>query len=81
MADYDPLRDHLRESKARELILKFAEIAAIIGKVLPKSADRAQFWANVEAEGQRSPANKAVRQAGYKSFLIAGLDRVRFVRD
>jgi hypothetical protein len=80
MAQYDPLRDYLVQSGARELTLKFKEISAIIGKELPKGRDRGQFWANDKAESRRSAVNQAVSEAGYRSFLLTGLDRVRFVR-
>ena len=52
MSIYDPLRDYLKSQKFRELELTFAQIEQIIGRSLPRSADRPQWWANQVAPGR-----------------------------
>ena len=78
MGIYDPLRDHLRNQRIRELMLTFSEIENVIGRRLPKSANRPQWWAN-QVDGVR-PQRDAWRNAGYEAFLIKGADKVRFCR-
>ena len=78
MGIYDPLRDHLRKQRLQEFELKFSEIENIIGRHLPKSAARPQWWAN-QKDGMR-PQRDSWRDAGYDAFLIKGGERVRFCR-
>lgn len=80
MSKYGGLTYRLAKERLREIILTFKEIEALIGVALPKSARRPQFWANTSNPEQARPGNKAARQAGYQSFLVAGHDKVRFVR-
>jgi len=51
MSIYDPLRDYLKRHEFRELELSFPKIEEIIGRPLPRSADRPQWWANTIAPG------------------------------
>lgn len=78
MGVYDPLRDYLQGQRLSELELTFAEIEGLLGRSLPASAVRPQWWAN-QIDGAR-PQRDAWRSAGYDAFLIKGQDRVRFVR-
>lgn len=78
MGIYDPLRDHLRRQRLREIEMTFAEIENLTGRSLPKSAEHPQWWAN-QKNGTR-PQRDAWRDAGYEAFLIKGRDRVRFAR-
>jgi hypothetical protein len=78
MGIYDPLRDHLNKQRTKEFILTFLEIENVIGRHLPKSADRPQWWAN-QTDGVR-PQRDAWRDAGYEAFLIKGSDKVRFCK-
>lgn len=79
MGKYDPLRDYLRRQKGDEFELTFADIERRLGAMLPKSANRPQWWANVADSG--SPVQRdAWRAAGLDAFLIPGEDRVRFRR-
>lgn len=80
MAKYDPLRDYLRKQTVRDIELSFAEIERLIGGMLPNSAARPQWWANVQDPKTNHVQRKAWRDAGYDAFLIAGRDRVRFTR-
>lgn len=45
MGKYDPLRDYLRRQRAQEFELTFGEIERRLGAMLPKGAERAQWWA------------------------------------
>jgi hypothetical protein len=76
MSVYDPLREHLARFQFRELELSFAEIEGIIGRPLPRSAERPQWWANQVGSGH--PQREAWRAAGFDAFLIAGLRKVKF---
>ena len=80
MAKYDPLRDHLKRQRVADFELTFAEIERIIGCMLPNSAARPQWWANVKDPDTTHVQRNAWRDAGYDAFLIAGRDRVRFER-
>jgi hypothetical protein len=66
MSIYDPLRDFLKQQKFREIELSFARIEQIIGRRLPRSAER--------------PQREAWRAAGSDAFLIAGSRKVQFRR-
>ena len=76
MSIYDPLCDHLKTQKLNEFFLSFTEIEKVLGRSLPKSAVRPQWWAN-QIDGIR-PQRDAWRDAGYEAFLIKGADKVRF---
>jgi hypothetical protein len=78
MGIYDPLREHLQKQRLREFILTFSEFENIIGRHLPKSADRPQRWAN-QKDGVR-PQRDAWKNAGYEAFLIKDEDKVRFCK-
>jgi hypothetical protein len=78
MSIYDALRDYLRRVVFREIVLTFHEIEKIIGRPLPRSAERPQWWANQTA-GER-PQREAWRAAGFDAFLIKDARRVRFCR-
>lgn len=80
MAKYDPLRDYLRRQKLDEFELTFAEMERRIGYMLPRSAERPQWWANSSAPDTTHVQRKAWRDAGFDAFLITGADRVRFQR-
>jgi hypothetical protein len=78
MSIYDSLRDYLKRVEYQEIELAFPEIEEIIGRLLPKSAERPQWWANTEATGHTQ--RESWRAAGFDAFLIAGARRVKFRR-
>lgn len=78
MSRYDPLRDFLRAQKTSEFELTFNEIERIIGAPLPPSADRPQWWANVQNPNSTHTQREAWRAAGFDAFLIRGSDKVKF---
>lgn len=80
MAKYDPLSGYLRRQRAMEFELTFTEIERIIGAMLPNSAGRPQWWANVTDPDTAHVQRLAWRAAGYEAFLVVGKDRVRFKR-
>lgn len=80
MGKYDPLSGHLRRQTLREFEMSFEEIERVLGAMLPKSANRPQWWANVSDPKTSHVQREAWRSAGYDAFLIAGSDRVRFRR-
>lgn len=78
MGKYDPLRDYLRRQRSERFEMTFVEIERKIGYMLPKSASRPQWWANVSDPRTTHVQRKAWGDAGYDAFLIAGADKVRF---
>ena len=80
MGKYDPLRDYLKRQKAHEFELTFVEIERKLGAMLPNSASRPQWWANVTDAATTHVQREAWRAAGFNAFFIAGKDRVRFSR-
>ncbi|NRQ13436.1 hypothetical protein [Ensifer sesbaniae] len=81
MSKYEGLTLQLARERLREIILSFGEIEVAIGDQLPKSARLPQFWENPKNPKHIQGVKKAVREAAFKSFLLAGQDKVRFVRD
>ena len=79
MAKYDPLRGHLRRSKASVLEMSFADIERVVGAMLPNSAAFPQWWEN-ESSARGHVQCRAWRDAGYDAFLLKGKDRVVFQR-
>jgi hypothetical protein len=80
VAKYDPLCGYLRRQRASEFELTFAEIERVIGALLPHSAQRPQWWANVADPQTTHVQRRAWGEAGYDAFLVLGKDRVRFKR-
>ena len=77
MSKYDPLRDHLMLHRDREFQVTFREIEKALGSKLPVSADRPQWWANIQ-DDSTDVQREAWRAAGYDAFLIVGSDKVQF---
>lgn len=80
MGKYDALSGHLRRQTADEFDMTFTEIERVIGAMLPKSAARPQWWANVTDPDTTHVQRLAWGDAGFDAFLIAGDERVRFKR-
>ncbi len=80
MAKYDPLRRFLRRSTRIEVQMSFADIERMIGAMLPKSAQRPQWWANETDISGRHVQTKAWLEAGYEAFPVAGAEKVTFKR-
>ena len=80
MPKYDPLKRLLRRQKTDEVLLSFREIECAIGTLLPKSADRSQWWANEVDPMGRHVQCSAWLDVGFEAYLIKGTDKVRFQR-
>ncbi len=80
MAKYDPLNGYLRRQRAVELELTFPEIERIIGAMLPRSAEQAQWWADIDDLNGTQVQRRAWGEAGFDASLVVGKDRVRFTR-
>ncbi|MBW6425510.1 hypothetical protein KX729_29280 [Rhizobium sp. XQZ8] len=80
MTRYRGLTRWLAETKPTEVILTFEEIEQEIGFLLPKSAQLPQFWENPSNRMHISGVKRAVREAGFQSFLLEGQGKVRFIR-
>ncbi|WEZ83527.1 hypothetical protein P6U16_01325 [Rhizobium sp. 32-5/1] len=81
MGKYEGLTHRLQKEVLGEIVLSFADIEAISGVRLPGSAQLPQYWENPSKAEHILGMKKAVRSAGFRSFLLAGQDKVRFVRD
>lgn len=80
MAKYDPLRRFLKRSARSEVKMTFADVERVIGGMLPKSAQRPQWWANETDPLSRHVQSKAWLEAGFEAFLLPGADQVIFRR-
>lgn len=80
MGKYDALCGHLRRQTSDEFEVTFRDIELVIGAMLPKSAERPQWWANLADPNTTHIQRLAWGSAGFDAFLIAGADRVRFKR-
>ncbi|HEY2750140.1 DUF7662 domain-containing protein [Phenylobacterium sp.] len=80
MAKYDPLHGHLRRQKTATYEMTFPDVERIIAGLLPKSAQRSEWWANETDPQTRYVQCRAWLDAGYNAFLIKGAERVRFER-
>lgn len=78
MGKFSPLADYCSRQSLREFEMPFHKIETIIGSKLPASAHQPQYWANV-VDGT-GPVRTAMKDTGYKTFLVAGSKRVRFER-
>ena len=78
MAKFDALAEYCRQQKLKEFELPFHKIEAIIGSKLPDSAQRPQYWANVQSGS--GPVRTAMKGTPYETFLVSGSKRVRFER-
>lgn len=80
MAKYDPLRQHLRRQKAARYEMTFRDIERVLTGLLPKSAQRPEWWANEVSPDTRHVQCRAWLDAGYNAVLIKGAECVRFER-
>jgi hypothetical protein len=80
MNKYDPLREFLRRQDRAELDLSFEDVEAIIGRVLPPSADSPRWWSNVRHAAMPHVQRRAWHDAGYRAFPRVGQERVVFRR-
>lgn len=79
MPKYDPLQQHLKRQRLEQVVMSFRDIERVIGAMLPKSAERPQWWANERSVGSRHVHCAAWLDAGYEAFLGRG-ERVTFRR-
>jgi len=80
MAKYDPLHGHLRRQKTALYEMTFGDVERIISSLLPKSAQRPEWWANETNPDTRHVQCRAWLDAGYNAFLVKGAEKVRFER-
>jgi hypothetical protein len=80
MAKYDPLFAHLKRQTMATYEMNFRDIERLLNLLLPKSAQRPEWWANETNPHTRHVQCKAWLAAGYHAFLQKGEERVRFER-
>lgn len=81
LGKYDPLAGHLRRQKSERYEMSFGDIERVIAGLLPNSAQRPEWWANEASPESRHVQCRAWLSAGFKAYLLAGKDRVRFERN
>ncbi|SJM62665.1 hypothetical protein FM111_09030 [Brevundimonas diminuta 3F5N] len=60
--------------------MTFRDLELVLRAMLPRSAERPQWWANENNETTRHVQSRAWLSAGYDAVLVKGQERVRFVR-
>jgi hypothetical protein len=78
VSDYDPLRDYLARQKLPELVLSFEQIETIIGRALPRAAQRASWWDSLRSPHEKMPQREACLAAGFVATRMPGATSVRF---
>jgi hypothetical protein len=77
---YEPLEHHLRDARADQVPLSFAEVERIIGSALPQSARKYQAWWANSPEGHVNA--QAWLAAGYRAQRVdIDGEQVIFVRN
>lgn len=77
---YIKLERRLAREKASEIELSFEEIETIIGRPLPKVANRPSYWENPSNREHFSGMKRSIKAAGFQATLVEGKASVRFVR-
>ena len=80
MSKYDPLARHLQRQTSDTVEMTFWDLELVLRAMLPRSAERPQWWANENSETTRHVQSRAWLSAGYDAFLVKGQERIRFVR-
>ncbi|HEX5184976.1 MAG TPA: hypothetical protein VFW19_17695 [Allosphingosinicella sp.] len=80
MGKYDPLRRHLETRHGAEIEVSFADIETVIDAPLPKAAARPGWWTNGSDATRGQTHSRAWTEAGFNASLVAGAERVRFLR-
>ena len=80
MGKYDPLEHHLRRQKTASYEMSFRDIERVLGQLLPKSAQRPEWWANEDSPATRHVQCKAWLRAGYRAVPQTHAERVLFER-
>ena len=80
MGKYDALEGHLRRQKTATYEMSFRDIERVLGALLPKSAQRPEWWANEQNPTTRHVQSKAWLRAGYRAVPQTQSERVRFER-
>ena len=80
MNDYGALRDYLMKQKQEELVLSFDEIEEIVGRALPRAAQRASWWDSLRSPQEKMPQREACLAAGFVATRMPDGKSVRFAR-
>ena len=80
MNDYDALRDYLAGLKREELVLSFEQIEEIVGRALPRAAQRASWWDSLRSPQEKMPQREACLAAGFVATRMPDGQSVRFTR-
>jgi len=78
--DYDALRDFLIGQKQQELVLSFEQIEEILGRALPRAAQRASWWDSLRSPQEKMPQREACLAAGFVAIRMPDSRSVRFAR-
>ena len=78
--DFDGLRDYLMKQEREELVLGFEEIETILGRALPRAAQRASWWDSLRSPQEKMPQREACLAAGFIATRMPDGQSVRFAR-
>jgi hypothetical protein len=78
--DYEALRDYLARQTLLELTLSLADIEEIVGRALPRAAQRASWWDSLRSPQEKMPQREACLAAGYAATRLPDGKGVRFRR-
>jgi len=80
MGKYDPLEGHLRRQKTVTYEMTFRDIERVLGGLLPKGAQRPEWWANEQNPATRHMQRHAWLRAGFRATPHNDAETVRFDR-
>jgi hypothetical protein len=69
MAKYDPLREALQSEQAGEVILTFAEIERLVGRLPASALNYDEWWSNEDHRTTRHVQSKAWGAAGFAASV------------
>jgi len=61
-------------------VLSFEEIEAILGRALPRAAQRASWWETLRSPQEKMPQREACLAAGFIATRMPDAQSVRFAR-
>lgn len=80
MADYDPLRDHLKKQTRDEFTMTIEEIETILDLALPRASHRASWWDVTRAPEEKMPQRVAIIDGGFEATRLPDGSGVKFRR-
>jgi hypothetical protein len=80
MSVYDMLRDKLQQCGLETVRMSFAKMESLLGRSLPISAHRREWWTNEEVQSTRHVQCRSWQSAGYDAEVNLPKRTVTFRR-